>query len=177
MKSILKTKIALKMKMIYTRQPWSRRQSWRWRPWRWRQSWRRRHPWRWRQSWECRLSWRWKGSWRWSLSMQGCALASLRWSNCQCNNLRMCIGIFALDVHWLLDIKWQVPDFRDTEWHYSKFKYARRWHQNFEDLRWSNSIERQFSPNFRDATKFLKMQGDTTKSLKMRGGTMQTLEM
>ena len=83
--------------------------------------------------------------------MQGCALASLQWSNCRCNNLRMCIGIFALDVHWLLDIKWRVPNFRDTGWHRSKFKYARRWHQNFKDLKWSNSTERQFSSNFRDA--------------------------
>ena len=113
-------------------------------------------PWRWRLPWIQRQSWRWKWSWRWSLSMQGCALVSLQWSNCRCNNLRTCFGIFAMDVHWLLamilfkGIKWWVPDFRDMGWHHSKFKYVRRWHQNFEDLRWSNSTERQLSPNFRD---------------------------
>ena len=27
---------------------------------------------------------------------------SLQWSNCRCNDLRTCFGIFAMDVHWLL---------------------------------------------------------------------------
>ena len=103
------------------------------------------------------LLWRWRQFWQQSLSKQRCALVFLQWSNCWCNNLRMCFGIFTMDVHWLLamilfkGIKWWVPDFRDTGRHHSKFKYARRWHQSFKDLRWSNSTERQFSPNFRDA--------------------------
>ena len=62
----------------------------------------RRLPWRRRRSWRRRLHWRRRLLWWWKLSMQGCALVSLQWSNCQCNNLRTCFGIFALDVHWLL---------------------------------------------------------------------------
>ena len=62
----------------------------------------RRLPWRRRRSWRRRLHWRRRLLWWWKLSMQGCALVSLQWSNCQCNNLRTCFGIFAMDVHWLL---------------------------------------------------------------------------
>ena len=149
------------------RLPWRQRHSCQWslsvirrlpwQPWQRSLSVIRRLPGRWRRSWRQRLHWRRRLLWWWKLSMQGCALVSLQWSNYQCNNLRICFGIFAIDVHWLLamilfkGIKWWVPDFRDTGWHHSKFKYARRWHQNFEDLRWSSSTERQFSPNFRDA--------------------------
>ena len=143
MKTTLKTKIALKTKTILKMKIALKVKIYK-------------GPWR--------QSWRWKGSWRWSLSMQGCALASLQWSNYRCNNLRMYFGLFAMDVHWLLamilfkGIKWRVPDFRDMRWHHSKFKYERRWRQNSKDLRWSNSAETLEMQ--RDATKFLKMQGD-----------------
>ena len=98
MKTSLKTKTILTTKSsVIRRLCWQRKQSWQRSL-----SLIRRLPWRWRQSWQRRLHWRRRLLWWWKLSMQGCALVSLQWSNCQCNNLRTCFGIFAMDVHWLL---------------------------------------------------------------------------